>query len=51
MFWLKFVGIAAILTVGIFAIAYLEDTLVSAPRRKKLERQAREKLNGNKLSD
>ena len=45
MFWFKLVGVIAILTVGVFVIAYLEDTLVSAPRRKELERKAREKLN------
>lgn len=45
MFWLKLVGIVAMLTVGIFLIAYLEDTFVSAPRRRALKRKALEKLN------
>ena len=45
MFWLKLVGVVAILTVGVFVIAYLEDTLVSAPRRRELERKMHEKLN------
>ena len=44
MFWLEMIGIAVLLAVGIFVIAFLEDTLVSAPLRRKLERQAREKL-------
>jgi len=46
MFWLKLIQVAAILTVGIFVIAWLEDVLVSAPRRRTLARKAREKLNG-----
>lgn len=45
MFWLKLVGVVAILTVGVFVIAYLEDTLVSAPRRRELERKRHDKLN------
>jgi hypothetical protein len=51
MFWLKFLEVVAILTVGIFVIAFLEDTFVSAPRRRMLERKAREKLNGNRMPD
>jgi hypothetical protein len=51
MFWLKFLGVAAILTVGIFAIAFLEDVLVSAPRRRMLKRKAQEKLNGTVTPD
>jgi len=47
MFWLKFVGIAALITVGIFVIAYLEEALVSGPRRRQLQKKAREKLAGN----
>ena len=46
MFWLKLVEVVVILTVGIFAIAFLEDTFVSAPRRRALKRKAREKLEG-----
>lgn len=42
--FLKFIAIAVILTVGTYAIAYLEEKLVSGPRRKELERKAREKL-------
>lgn len=51
MFWLKILGVAAILTVGIFVIAFLEDALVSAPRRRELKRKALEKLNGNAMRD
>lgn len=46
MFWLKFVAIALIITVGIFLIAFLEETLVSGPRRRQLKEKAREKLAG-----
>lgn len=46
MFWLKLVEVVVILTVGIFVIAFLEDTFVSAPRRRALQRKAREKLSG-----
>ena len=46
MFWLKLVEVVVILTVGIFLIAFLEDTFVSAPRRRTLKRKAREKLEG-----
>jgi hypothetical protein len=49
--FLKFVAIVVILTVGIYAIAYLEEILVSGPRRKELERKAREKLNRSTPSD
>jgi hypothetical protein len=42
--FLKFIAIVVILTVGIYAIAYLEEILVSGPRRKMLEQKAREKL-------
>jgi len=47
MFWLKFIGIAVILTVGIFVIAFLEDLFVSAPRRRQLKEKARERLAGS----
>jgi len=47
MFWLQLVGIAALITVGIFLIAYLEETFVSGPRRRQLQEKAREKLAGN----
>ncbi len=46
--FLKFVGIAALITAGIFIIAFLEDKLVSAPRRRQLEEKARERLAGSK---
>ena len=47
MFWLKFLAVVVILTVGVYAIAFLEETFVSGPRRRELERKAREKLKGN----
>lgn len=51
MFWLKLLEVVVILTVGIFVIACLEDTFVSAPRRRMLKRKAQEKLNGNVMPD
>jgi hypothetical protein len=51
MFWLKFLAVVVILTVGIFVIAFLEDTFVSAPRRRMLKQKALEKLDGNKRRD
>lgn len=51
MFWLKLVGVALLVTVGIFVIAYLEEILVSGPRRRQLQKKAREKLAGNAESD
>ena len=51
MFWLKLVEVVVILTAGIFLIAFLEDTFVSAPRRRALKRKAREKLDGTKKQD
>lgn len=47
MFWLKLAGVAALITLGILAIAYLEETLVSGPRRRKLQEKGRKKLAGN----
>jgi hypothetical protein len=44
MWLLQLVGIVAILLLGIYLIAFLEETLVSGPRRRELERKAREKL-------
>ena len=38
MFWLRLIETLVILTVGIFLIAFLEDTFVSAPRRRALKR-------------
>lgn len=46
--WLKIIAIIVILVVGIFLIAFLEEKLVSGPRRRELERKAREKLNKGK---
>ena len=51
MFWLNLVEVLVILTVGIFVIAFLEDTFVSAPRRRMLKRKAREKLDGHATPD
>jgi hypothetical protein len=51
MFWLKLLEVIVILTIGIFLIAYLEDTFVSAPRRRTLKRRAREKLEGTERLD
>ena len=51
MFWLRLIETLVILTVGIFLIAFLEDTFVSAPRRRALKRRAQEKLNGNAMRD
>lgn len=47
---LKFIAIGVILTVGVFLIAFLEEKLVSGPRRRELERRAKEKL-GAKARD
>lgn len=47
MFWLKFVAVALLVTVGILLIAYLEELLVSGPRRRQLQKRAHEKLAGN----
>lgn len=44
MFWLKLLGIAVLVTVGIVVIAFLEEKLVSGPRRRQLQEQARAKL-------
>lgn len=44
MFWLKLVGIAVLVTLGILLISYLEEVLVSGPRRRELEKKAKEKL-------
>lgn len=46
MFLLKLVAIAVLLTVGIYLIAFLEETFVSGPRRRELQRKAAEKLGG-----
>ena len=51
MFWLKILGVGVLLTVGIFVIAFLEDVLVSAPRRRQLKQKALDKLNGNRMRD
>lgn len=51
MFWLQLVGIALLITVGIFLIAFLEETLISGPRRKQLKAKAQEKLAGTQRSE
>jgi hypothetical protein len=48
MFLLKLLAIVAILTVGVYLIAFLEETFVSGPRRRELKRRATEKLEGNR---
>ncbi|GFO56665.1 hypothetical protein GMSM_36720 [Geomonas sp. Red276] len=45
--WLRLVAIVVILLAGIYLIAFLEEKLVSGPRRRELEKKAREKLKGN----
>lgn len=44
MFWLKLVAIAVLVTLGILLISYLEEVLVSGPRRRELEKKGKEKL-------
>jgi len=44
MFWLQILGVGAILAAGLFLIIVLEHNFVSGPQRKKLERQARERM-------
>lgn len=44
MFWLQLAGVAALVTVGIFGIAFLEEKLVSGPRRRQLQEKARQKI-------
>jgi hypothetical protein len=44
MFFLNLVAICILITVGIFLISYLEETFVSGPRRRELQRKAKEKL-------
>jgi hypothetical protein len=44
MFWLNLLMVGALLIVAICVIAFLEEKLVSGPRRKELERKRREKL-------
>jgi len=51
MFWLKFLGVIVILTVGVYLIAFLEETFVSGPRRKMLKQKAREKLAGSGVKE
>ena len=51
MFWLKLVEVVLILIVGIYAIAFVEDKVVSAPRRRVLERKARERLQGKQAGE
>jgi len=44
MIWLKFLEVGAILAAGLFLIIFLEHTVISGPRRRQLERQARERI-------
>jgi len=48
MIWLKILEAGAILAAGLFLIAFLEHTFVSGPRRRQLERQARERREAAK---
>lgn len=51
MIWLQFAGIALLITVGIFLIAFLEEKLISGPRRRQLQERAREKLAGSRRAE
>jgi hypothetical protein len=51
MFCLKLVEVAVILAAAIFMIAFLEEKLVSGPRRKELERKRGEKLAGKNATE
>ena len=51
MIWLQFAGIALLITVGIFLIAFLEEKVISGPRRRQLQERAREKLAGSSRGD
>jgi hypothetical protein len=44
-FWLKFIEVTVILLLGIYLIAFLEEKLVSGPRRRMVQRKIDEKLN------
>lgn len=48
MFLLKLLAIGVLVTVGIAAIAFLEEKLVSGPRRKQIAERARQKLAASK---
>ncbi|MBU5614556.1 hypothetical protein [Geomonas azotofigens] len=47
MFLLKLVGIGVLVTAGIALIAFLEEKLVSGPRRRQIAERARQKLAGS----
>jgi hypothetical protein len=44
MFFLKLLGIALMVAAGIAMIAFLEEKLVSGPRRRQIAERARQKL-------
>lgn len=44
MFFLKLVAIGVLVTAGIAMIAFLEEKLVSGPRRRQIAERARQKL-------
>ncbi|MBJ6801067.1 hypothetical protein [Geomonas propionica] len=47
MFVLKLLGIGVLVTAGIAMIAFLEEKLVSGPRRRQIAERARQKLAGS----
>lgn len=51
MFVLKLLGIGVLVTVGIALIAFLEEKLVSGPRRRQIAERARQKLAGNSKAE
>jgi len=48
MFLLKLLGIGVLVTAGVAMIAFLEEKLVSGPRRRQIAERARQKLAGSK---
>ena len=47
MFLLKLLAIGVILMVGLYLVAFLEETFFSAPRRRELQRRAAKKAQDN----